>query len=339
MTPIIGIDVGGSSVKGAPVDLTTGELLAPALRIPTPEPSTPDAVATVVAEIIRAFDGETGNTPVGLAVPAPVQDGTIPCIANLHTSWTGLLADLFFTRTLGRPVTLVNDADAAGLAEARLGAARDSSGLVLVTTLGTGIGSAVIYRGMLIPNTELGHLELAGHDAEKRAAASIKVAEGLSYEQWATERLQPYYRHVEMLLAPDLLVICGTVARDWDEFGPLLRRLSRSHTLISTHAGFSDALDHRRVADGRKPRREATTCDPTTLPAGRSPRHLGTDPARRRGRGPTHRTQDKGMPATTVRRALEDMRKRMPPARASLRQVVDVIASSPVAIDGSSEDT
>lgn len=221
MSIILGIDIGGSGIKGAPVNLETGEFAAPRLRIPTPQKSTPKNVAEVVGQIIDQFSDLIGDGPVGLTIPAPVRHGLVPFIANLHNKWTGLQADEFFTEKLGRPITLVNDADAAGLAEVKYGAANGHPGLVIMTTLGTGIGSAIIHRGVLLPNSELGHLELDGFDAETKAASSIKDKEGLSYKDWA-KRLQRYYSHLEMLFSPDLFVVGGGVSRDFDKFGPLL---------------------------------------------------------------------------------------------------------------------
>ena len=223
MSIFLGIDVGGSGIKGAPVDLETGELVGDRLRIPTPSKSTPANVAAVVKEIIEAFEPVIGDAPVGLTIPAPVVHGVVTFIANLDQKWTGVNADKYFEEKLGRRISLVNDADAAGLAEVHFGAAKGNDGLVILTTLGTGIGSAIIHRGVLIPNAELGHLELDGHDAESRAASSIKDKEDLSYKTWATERLQPYYSHVEMLVSPDLFVVGGGVSKDWDKFGPLLK--------------------------------------------------------------------------------------------------------------------
>lgn len=221
MSVFLGIDIGGSGIKGAPVDLETGEFTQSRLRIPTPEKSTPKNVGAVIGEIIDHFTPSIGDVPVGITFPAPVVHGVIPFIANLHQKWAGLNADEFLSDKLGRDITLVNDADAAGLAEVRYGAAKNHQGLVIVTTQGTGIGSAIIHRGVLVPNSELGHLELDGRDAERHAASSIKDKEGLSYKQWVT-RLQRYYSHVEMLFSPDLFVIGGGVSKDWDKFGPLL---------------------------------------------------------------------------------------------------------------------
>lgn len=221
MNVYLGIDIGGSGIKGAPVDLDTGEFIADRLRIPTPEKSTPNNVGDVIGKVIEHFTPIVGDVPVGITFPAPVIHGVIPFIANLSQKWAGLNADEFLTEKLGRRITLVNDADAAGLAEVRYGAAQNHQGIVIVTTLGTGIGSAIIHRGVLLPNTELGHLELNGYEAEKRAASSVKDKEGLSYTKWA-KRLNKYYSHVEMLFSPDLFVIGGGVSKDWQKFGPLL---------------------------------------------------------------------------------------------------------------------
>lgn len=252
MSIILGIDIGGSGIKGAPVDLQAGSFADARLRIPTPAKSTPKAVAKVIAEIIEHFSDQIGDGPIGLTIPAPVRHGKIPFIANLDQKWANLQADEYFEDELGRQVTLVNDADAAGLAEVHYGAAKGHPGLVILTTLGTGIGAAIIYRGMLIPNAELGHLEIDGFDAEKRAASSIKDIEGLSYEEWAKERLQRYYSHVEMLFSPDLFVVGGGVSSDWDKFGHLLdlktpiipATLRNKAGIIGAALAAQDAIDH-----------------------------------------------------------------------------------------------
>ncbi|GAB2484505.1 ROK family protein [Luteococcus sediminum] len=222
MSIVLGIDIGGSGVKGAPVDLDKGEFAAERFRIETPEESTPEAVATVVAEIVEHFADQIGkDTPIGITVPAPVRHGRIPMIANLHADWKGLEAEAFFSERLGRPVTVVNDADAAGIAEVHYGAAKDTEGVVILTTLGTGIGTAVINDGVLLPNTELGHIEVDGHDAESRAAKSAKEREDLSYKEWAV-RLQRYYETLQMLFWPDLFVVGGGVSKKHEKFLPLL---------------------------------------------------------------------------------------------------------------------
>lgn len=214
----LGIDIGGSGVKGAPVDLTTGTFTADRLRIKTPVPSTPEAVADVVKEILDHFSW-TGA--YGVTVPAVVQHGIARTAANIDHSWIDTDVDALFEKRTGRNSFVVNDADAAGLAEVRYGAAKDQPGVVIVTTLGTGIGSALVYNGVLLPNSELGHIEVDGHDAETRAAASVKENEDLSYKHWA-RRLTSYYLALEKILWPDLFVVGGGVSKDAAKFLPLL---------------------------------------------------------------------------------------------------------------------
>lgn len=215
-----GIDIGGSGVKAALVDLGTGEFIGDRIRIETPQPATPDAVAEVCKDLIDRL-GIGAEVPVGIAFPAPIVHGVVQFMANLDPSWTGTDVHALMQRYLGRPVTALNDADAAGLAEVAYGAAKGVKGEVIVTTQGTGIGSAVIVDGTLVPNTELGHLEIDGHDAEKQASAGQKTLQDLSWEQWA-ERLQRYYSHVEMLFSPDLFVVGGGVSKNHAKFMPLL---------------------------------------------------------------------------------------------------------------------
>jgi polyphosphate glucokinase len=219
----LGIDIGGSGIKGAPVDLLTGKLLQPRLKLATPVKSTPQAVAALVSRIAAQFtDDLPATAPIGVTIPGVVQHGVVRTAANIDKSWINADGSRIFSAVLGRSCLLVNDADAAGVAEQRYGAARGEDGLVIVTTLGTGIGVALLNRGVLIPNCELGHLEINGFDAETRAAASAKERENLKYAQWATERLQPYYRAMEELLWPDLFVVGGGVSRKHDRFLPLL---------------------------------------------------------------------------------------------------------------------
>lgn len=219
-TVAFGIDIGGSGIKGAPVDLLTGEFYAPRHRIPTPQPATPDAVADTVAELVSHFDLDP-ETPIGLDFPAPIIHGVAPMIANLHKSWKGINVKQLMEERLGRPVTVLNDADAAGYAEVHYGAAEDRAGLVMILTLGTGIGTVMVMDGVLIPNTELGHLELDGHDAETRAAASVYEREGMSIKKWG-KRLDRYFSHLEMLLNPDLFVVGGGISKKADKFLPLI---------------------------------------------------------------------------------------------------------------------
>jgi polyphosphate glucokinase len=215
----IGMDVGGTGIKAAPVDLARGDFAAGRERTPTPQPATPAAIAQVLVDLLARFPQATG--PVGITVPGVVRHGVVGSAANIDDSWIGADADALFTEATGREVHVVNDADAAGLAEVQYGAARGRRGLVIVTTLGTGIGSALIHDGVLVPNAELGHLEIDGHDAESRAANSAREREGLSMPQWA-ERLQRYYETVEMLFSPDLFVVGGGISKQAEEFLPLL---------------------------------------------------------------------------------------------------------------------
>ncbi|MFT4108563.1 polyphosphate--glucose phosphotransferase [Propionicimonas sp.] len=219
--PVLGIDIGGSGIKGALVDLAAGDFATERVRIPTPEKSTPANVADVVAEIVSEFAEQMGDGPIGVTIPAVVTHGITRSAANIDKSWIDAPAEKIFAEHLGREVVLVNDADAAGVAEVKYGAAKGNDGLVLVTTLGTGIGSALIYRGVLVPNTELGHLEIDGHDAESQAAASVKTALGLSYSEYVP-RLQRYYERVEALFWPDLFVVGGGVSKAADKFLPKL---------------------------------------------------------------------------------------------------------------------
>lgn len=214
-----GIDFGGTGIKGAPVDLERGDFAAERVRVTTPQPATPAAVAEVFAELLDRFPESTGA--VGVTVPAVVRRGEVGSAANIDVSWVGTNADALFSEATGREVHVVNDADAAGLAEVTYGAARGQRGLVIVTTLGTGIGSALIHDGVLVPNSELGHLEIDGYDAESRAANSARESEALTWEQWAT-RLTRYYSVVERLFSPELFVVGGGVSKHSDDFLPLL---------------------------------------------------------------------------------------------------------------------
>ena len=217
----LGIDVGGSGIKGAPVDLATGQFADDRLRIETPQPSTPAAVTDVIAQIVEHFEDKISGEAIGITLPAVVTHGIVRTAANIDSGWIGMAAEEMLSAKVGHPVTVVNDADAAGVGELHYGAARDHEGLVLVSTLGTGIGSALLNEGALVPNTELGHLEIDGHDAEHKAADSARDREDLSWEKWAG-RLQRYYSHVEDLLWPDLIVVGGGVSKKAEKFLPLL---------------------------------------------------------------------------------------------------------------------
>ncbi len=215
-----GIDVGGSGVKGGVVDLDTGQLIGERYKLLTPQPSTPDAVAATIAEVVGHF-GWTG--PLGVCYPGVITHGVVRTAANVDKSWIGARVDDVYSRALdGQPVTVLNDADAAGLAEQRFGAGRDLDGLIVLLTFGTGIGSAVIHHGLLLPNTELGHIEVEGKEAEHRAASSVKEAKGWSYERW-TREVTKVLIAVENAIWPDLIIVGGGISRKADKWVPLLQ--------------------------------------------------------------------------------------------------------------------
>ncbi len=218
---ILGIDIGGSGMKAAPVDTTTGELLAERYRLDTPRPSKPKAVARAVAELARHFDWQG---PIGTTLPGRVKNGVAFTAANIDKRWIGTNAAQLFAQTTGCPTLVLNDADAAGVAEMAFGAGRGHMGIVLMLTFGTGIGSGLFIDGTLVPNTELGHLIFHGDKAEAYAADSARKRDGLSWRQWAG-RVQEYLDHVEFVLAPDLIILGGGVSRPkkYEKFLPLLK--------------------------------------------------------------------------------------------------------------------
>ncbi len=211
---ILGIDIGGSGVKGAPVNIETGKMLAKRHRIPTPLPATPDAVGDVVVELVRHF-AWTG--PIGCTFPAVVRQGIVYSAANVDQSWIGAHGEDLLAHKTGCPVRLLNDADAAGIAEMALGAGRDRQGVVIIMTFGTGIGTAVFIDGQLVPNTEFGHLQIRGKDAEHRAAARVREAQNLSWKKWA-KRVNEFLAHIEVLFSPDLLIFGGGVSKNHAKF-------------------------------------------------------------------------------------------------------------------------
>jgi polyphosphate glucokinase len=214
-----GVDVGGSGVKGGVVDLETGKLVGDRIKILTPQPSTPEAVADTVAEIVRqaSWDG-----PVGITLPSVVTGGVARSAANIDKKWIGTDARALFSEALGgRSVTVLNDADAAGIAEDALGAGRDAKGVIILLTFGTGIGSAILHNGVLLPNTEFGHMEVDGKEAEHRAASSVKEDKDLSYKEWAVEVSRVLTRF-EDLLWPDLFIAGGGISRKHEKWIPHL---------------------------------------------------------------------------------------------------------------------
>ncbi|WP_433545876.1 polyphosphate--glucose phosphotransferase [Streptomyces sp. CA-294286] len=215
---VFGVDIGGSGIKGAPVDLERGDLAEPRHKVLTPHPATPDSVIGGVKEVVDHF-GWSG--PVGITFPGVVTDGVTRTAANVDKGWVDLNAQAVLGERLGMPVTVLNDADAAGVAEMTFGAGAGRQGTVFLLTFGTGIGSALFLDGKLVPNTELGHLELHGHEAEKRASTKAKEDEDLSWEHWA-KRVTKYLAHLEMLFSPSLFIIGGGVSRKAEKFLPLI---------------------------------------------------------------------------------------------------------------------
>ncbi len=216
---VLGIDVGGSGIKGAPVDTRTGKLLAERLRIKTPKGADPQPVADVVAEIARSFEWKG---PIGIGFPAPIKAGVAMMAANISDKWIGTNADELFTKTTGCPSTTVNDADAAGLAEMKFGAGKGQPGTVIMITLGTGIGTAIFHGGKLLPNTEFGHLDMNGRDAEHRASDAVRQLEDLSWKKYA-KRLNRYLTAMEKLFWPDLFIVGGGISKLSDKYIPLLK--------------------------------------------------------------------------------------------------------------------
>jgi polyphosphate glucokinase len=215
-----GIDVGGSGIKGGIVDLDTGALIGDRIKLLTPQPATPTAVAKTIAEVVNGF-GWTG--PLGVTYPGVVTHGVVQTAANVDKAWIGTNArDVIGSELNSQDVTVLNDADAAGLAEERYGAGKGHSGLVILLTFGTGIGSAVIHNGTLIPNTEFGHIDVGGEEAEHLAASSVKERNDWSYEKW-TKQVTKVLKAIENVMWPDLFIAGGGISRKADKWVPLLQ--------------------------------------------------------------------------------------------------------------------
>lgn len=215
----LGIDIGGSGIKGAPVNIKTGKLMAERLRIKTPKGAKPEPVAEVVAEIARSFKW---NGPIGVGFPAPIKHGVAMMAANVSQKWVGLNTDELLTSATGCPCKVGNDADVAGMAEMQFGAGKGQHGTVIMLTLGTGIGSAIYYNGHLVPNTEFGHLQMNGSDAEHRASDAARQRADMSWKKYA-KRLNNYLNEMEKLFWPDLFIIGGGVSKQHEKFLPLLK--------------------------------------------------------------------------------------------------------------------
>ncbi len=268
MSVILGIDIGGSGIKGAPVDTASGKLLKERHRIPTPEGAHPDAVRAVVAELAKHF-GMDG--PIGVTFPGIVQRGRTLSAANVHKDWIGLDADALFTEATGQAVHLINDADAAGLAEARFGAGAGVDGTVLVLTFGTGIGSALIHNGVLVPNTELGHLWLRDKEAEDWASDRARERDDLNWKQWS-KRVSTYLQHLELLFSPDLFIIGGGVSKKADKWQEHIK-LERSQFVparLLNEAGIVGAAMMAQEGGPVAPQGEAKPGAASQVPAPKS---------------------------------------------------------------------
>jgi polyphosphate glucokinase len=219
----VGIDVGGSGIKAGAVDVATGRLVRPRLRVVTPSPSTPDAVVSAITRLANRVAKAAGvpTAPVGVGIPSVVIDGVARTAANIDPGWIGFAAETALRASLRRPVCVLNDADAAGIAEMRFGAGRGEMGSVLVLTLGTGVGSALFIDGRLVPNLELGHMEIRGRDAERRSAAAARIKRGLSWKAWAAD-LDEHLQAIDRLFSPNLMIIGGGVSKRADRFIPRL---------------------------------------------------------------------------------------------------------------------
>jgi polyphosphate glucokinase len=225
----IGVDIGGSGIKAAAVDVLVGSLVGERIRVVTPIPSTPDSVVEATAKLIARIErspavkatGSVGPLPVGIGIPSVVVDGITWSAANIDPGWLDYPAELEFSRALARRTILVNDADAAGVAEMRFGAGAGKKGVVLVLTLGTGLGSGVFVDGALVPNTELGHMEIRGRDAERRSSANARVRRGLSWKAWSAD-LDEHLIAIDRLFSPSLIILGGGVSKNVDKFMPYL---------------------------------------------------------------------------------------------------------------------
>ncbi|MCC0577378.1 polyphosphate--glucose phosphotransferase [Streptomyces californicus] len=246
---IFGVDIGGSGIKGAPVDLDRGDLAQERHKVLTPQPATPKGVADCVAEVVGHFDW---SGPVGVTFPGVVTDGVTRTAANVDKGWIDTDARALLGERIGQPVTILNDADAAGVAEMTFGAGKGRTGTVILLTFGTGIGSAVFTGGELVPNTELGHLELHGHEAEKHASTKAKDDGDLSWQHWA-HRVQKYLLHVEMLFSPELFIIGGGVSRKAEKFLPLIEKVRAEivPAQLQNNAGIVGAAMAARAAQSK----------------------------------------------------------------------------------------
>jgi polyphosphate glucokinase len=243
---LLGIDVGGSSIKAGLVDVEAGRLAGELISAPTPHPSTPAAMLTVFESLAARLPGASG--PVGIAFPSVVKQGKVFTAANIDHSWIGVDGDAFVGRALGGPAVFMNDADAAGVAEMKLGAGRGFRGTVIMLTFGTGIGTALFVEGILYPNTELGHMEVRGVEAEKWTSAAVRTAQKLDWPAWI-ERVNVFLEQMHALFWPDLFILGGAVSERYDEFAPLLR--SRAEIRPAHFAGQAGVIGAALAVAGK----------------------------------------------------------------------------------------
>lgn len=261
MRALIGVDIGGTGIKAGIVDSRRGVLVGDRVRVPTPQPADREAVVAATAELVAGLGADAG--PVGIGLPAVIKAGHVEMAANLDESWVGAEAAALFAAAIGRPCVVLNDADAAGVAEMRYGAGKGVKGTVLLLTLGTGIGSALFVDGVLVPNLELGHIEIRGKDAETRASAGARERQGLSWKKWAP-LLDEYIDTIERLVWPDLIILGGGISKKPEKFVPYLT--SRAPIVTATlqnEAGIVGAgARARELMTPVRPPRPATSASP-----------------------------------------------------------------------------
>lgn len=268
MRGLVGVDIGGTGIKAGVVDSRRGALIGERVRVLTPQPAGVEAVVAATAAVVAGLPPDAG--PVGIGVPAPIVGGVVTAAANIDPSWIGAPAADLFAAAIGRPVVVLNDADAAGIAEMRFGAGRGVRGVVLVLTLGTGIGSALFVDGALVPNTEFGHIEIRGKDAERRASATARERRGLSWAEWAP-LLDEYIDRIDALLWPDLIILGGGISKKADRYLPLLSsRPPVVPAALRNEAGIVGAALRARAqeAPARAPRARASARAAGRAPAG-----------------------------------------------------------------------
>lgn len=266
----IGVDVGGSGIKAAVVDVEAGRFRSERLRVATPNPSTPEAVTASIARLVRRLAKSSGlgpSTPVGIGLPGVAIDGVLKSAANIDPAWIDFPVVERLTRALGRPIAIINDADAAGIAEMRFGVGKDQPGVVIFLTLGTGVGSGVFNDGVLVPNTEFGQMEIRGRTAERRSAAAARVRRGLSWKAWAAD-LDEHLDRIHQLMWPNLMILGGGVSKSADKFIPRLTvRTSVVPAQLRNDAGIIGAAIVAAEAPTPVEMPAMQTSDPPRAPA------------------------------------------------------------------------